>query len=336
MPDITLLMKPLAAQGEPGLDTLDERFQTIVGLVQNAEFAPAAERTEAVVREGIYDVRLLGYFLYGVFLERGVAALGEILDCLVRTLTENWNAFGPARKKERHADNALLWFMNRLYSQLEHEQQRSSETYQGWIQQLQSEQLEALQDKVEALRKTILQVLPESKVLELLPKLRTWLTQFHKIVYAEQQEAAAEQAAAEQVAAETEAPAAGRAGPGPAPGLAAAAASAAPARGDGGAPLPMVQGSHLLQELLRKLEAFERLVAKEAYERAAVVAADINELVEHFDPRRYLPGLFASYYRLLSERIREIEPHLENRDSLAWQSMSQHYQVDLESFVEHD
>ena len=99
-------------------------------------------------------------------------------------------------------------------------------------------------------------------------------------------------------------------------------------------PVPVVEGSRHLQELIDKIDAFEVLVESESFEKAAVIAADVNELIEQFDPRRYLPKLFGLYYNKLSAAIEELEPHLDDRDSLKWQSMDQHYRVDLASFLE--
>ncbi|RME73466.1 MAG: hypothetical protein D6776_07020 [Planctomycetota bacterium] len=327
MLDLTLLAPPLESDGPPGLDTFDERFQSIVGMVQAGRFQEAAEATAAVLRERRYDIRLIGYFLYGVFLEQGTAAIAPIFETLGSLLTDSWEQIGPERKKERHAQNGLLWFLTRLHAQLQHEQDRDTEQWRRWVEQTSVEQAEAIGERIEALRRVLGETIEAPKVLELLPKLGTWARGFHRLVYdeAERREAAAAEPEPEPEPEVAPAASSGDAAP------AAAAAGAAVVPGASG---PQVAGSVLLQELIAKLAAFERLVDAGAFERAAVVAADVNERIESFDPRRYFPALFATYYRKLSEHVDELEPHLEDRDTLRWQAMDQHYRVDLDAFAE--
>src|SRR5437016_11056314 len=109
MLDLATLQKTLTTPGTPGLDTLDQRFQDIAALAEAGDYGQCAERTAALFQEDIYDIRLLGYFLYGVFAERGVPALVEIMTTLSALLGESWPAIGPVKKKEAHTQSGLLW-----------------------------------------------------------------------------------------------------------------------------------------------------------------------------------------------------------------------------------
>jgi hypothetical protein len=86
-------------------------------------------------------------------------------------------------------------------------------------------------------------------------------------------------------------------------------------------------------DLCRKLAAFETLVKKGRFEKAALVAEDVAALVEAFDPRAHFPDLFAGYVRLVAEHARALQEHAEDRGP-AWKAMTQHYRVDLDGFVE--
>jgi hypothetical protein len=91
--------------------------------------------------------------------------------------------------------------------------------------------------------------------------------------------------------------------------------------------------SAALERFIQKLEAFEALVQRGEMGKAAIVAQDVRRIVEHFDPRVYLPSLLAPHFRLLSSHIDEISPHWEASEGPAWQALEQLYQVDLEAFV---
>ena len=87
-------------------------------------------------------------------------------------------------------------------------------------------------------------------------------------------------------------------------------------------------------ELLRKLQAFETLVAKQKFQRAALVADDVTGIVSNFDPRTYFPELFSQFGKDLAENIDVLATHWEARDSLSWKALEQYYRVDLARFVD--
>jgi hypothetical protein len=84
------------------------------------------------------------------------------------------------------------------------------------------------------------------------------------------------------------------------------------------------------------MAAFERLLTKEQYPKAAIVADDINNIIANFDPRIYFPKIFSNYSLLLALNIGEITAFGENRGSVEWQTMEDLYKVDLDSFVAFD
>jgi hypothetical protein len=83
-------------------------------------------------------------------------------------------------------------------------------------------------------------------------------------------------------------------------------------------------------ELLQRLTLFEQLVADGATTQAAVVADDIEDRLNNFDPRRYFPALFAGYYAALADNMNDIEDAWEDRDSARWRVLRQLCQLDPE------
>ena len=96
------------------------------------------------------------------------------------------------------------------------------------------------------------------------------------------------------------------------------------------------EGSYHLQLLLRKMKAFDLLVEKEEFNKAAIVADDINDIIANFDPRIYFPKIFSRYSLLRALKISDISAFEGHKGSVEWQTMQDLYKVDLESFVSLD
>ena len=316
MLDIALLLSPLTPAETPGLDTLDPRFQEIAGLVEAGEFIEASEQTQNLLKEGIVDIRVVSYFLYGVFLESGLAGLPKLLDALAGLFGPNWAACGPAQKKEKHAENGVGWFLNRLAKKLKTEEEAKSDEFNKWLEQVPAEALAPMLEKVTAVR-TAAAITNSQKLADLLKALDDWLRGYEKMVQA------AKPAEPEQPKAE-EAP----------PQDSGAPATAA--RGSPGASAGddrfVVEGSVHLQELGRKIAAFEALIKKKQFGRASVVYNDVSTIVDHFDPRIFIPKMFGNFYALSMQNLEALLPDLEKKESPVWKAMEQLYRVDVDTF----
>lgn len=74
-------------------------------------------------------------------------------------------------------------------------------------------------------------------------------------------------------------------------------------------------------------------MAADDHQRAAIVAADLLQTLDHFDPRLYLPFLFRKFFRILSVIGNDLTPHMEERTDLTYKALLQLYRVDLDYFV---
>ena len=88
-----------------------------------------------------------------------------------------------------------------------------------------------------------------------------------------------------------------------------------------------------MELLLRKLQAFDSLISQQDFLKAGIVAADVLGTIERFDPRVYLPTIFARFFSGLSSHAETLEPMLHNTESLAFRSLDQLYRVDLDAFL---
>jgi hypothetical protein len=95
----------------------------------------------------------------------------------------------------------------------------------------------------------------------------------------------------------------------------------------------LVVSQHFV-ELSNKLRAFEILIEKGQQEKAALVADDVLQTLDAFDPRLYFPELFARFSGLVSTNIGSLSTHWQQKDSVEWKALTQYYKVDLKGFVE--
>jgi hypothetical protein len=100
------------------------------------------------------------------------------------------------------------------------------------------------------------------------------------------------------------------------------------------APPPHQHESPALASLRNKLHGFQVLVQRGELAKAAIVARDVQQIIERFDPVEFLPSLFAGYFRTMNRHLDELLPHLGEPDGTPWQVLSRLYQADLDGFIE--
>ncbi|MBW2739736.1 MAG: hypothetical protein JRE64_13015 [Deltaproteobacteria bacterium] len=328
--NIELLQGTLEVTENPGLETIDPRLSDIATLIQDGKYEEAAVQSEAILEEQIYDIRIIGYSLYGHFIDQGVGAMANIYQCLANLLRDNLDALGPAKNREKHIQTILNWMMKQLIKKLQYEEGKNSNLYEGWISEVSSDQVQEVLDAGDELRRTLGPVLEDAagSVLDGLIKVNDWLTAFQRLVYREP-EPEVEEETDEGETGETE-------------------EEIEKGQQEAGRKEPYVsisrldedeisvEGSFHLKLLIRKLEAFDRLISAEKYSSAALVADDINSIIANFDPKVYFPKLFTRFSFQFAANINELFAFEEHKNSVEWQAMQELYRVDLESFVNFD
>lgn len=324
--DLKLLDKTLSASENPGLDTLDPRFQEIAGLVEQGDIAKASEQIEGLIREDVLDIRVIGYYLYGVFAEKGLAALGDVLSVLARLFGENYEAVGPAKKRDVHFQNGSVWFLSRLHKKLASEEEKKGDDWNAWLGSVNADAAGKLIERCEALGKAVAGRMQAPKVADANKKVVDWLKAYQKLVYVPEKpaEKPAEAPKEEEKKAE---------GPKGALVPVGGRAAAAPAGEQVVFDRPVIEGSFHLQELLDRIKAFETLCHRKQYAKASLAASEISSTIEKFDPRVYFPRLFAGYSALLAGHFEELSKHWENKEQPAWKAQEQLFRVDLAAFV---
>ncbi|RKI13497.1 hypothetical protein D7Y15_16540 [Corallococcus sp. AB030] len=310
----------------------DPRLEAITGFVAKSEYANAARAAEGLLRQGVRDVRVVGPYLFGHFFAEGMKALPVLFRSLKRTLTENWDFFGPMEKKLVFADTGLRWLLKMMGKHLEHHSRLKDAQWQAWTAPGNREPIEealTLGDPLIAALAILQKPACMDAMRSLLGALRSHAQGVPFLPPPDEPQSEA-----------------------PEPELAAAPdddeeeddegeeeeevrpvrrkKAARQEEQDSGPSVPM---SPALALLVRKLSAFEALVEKEDYSKASVIAVDVLATVERFDPRVFLPQLFSGFFNGLAQHAEAIEPMLHNTETLSFRAMDQLYRVDLDAFL---
>ncbi|WP_225411740.1 type VI secretion system protein IglI family protein [Stigmatella hybrida] len=309
-----LLNRTLEAEA-PDLESSDERLEKVNGLVSRGDYLGAARAAEAMLREELYDVRLVGPYLLGLFLEGGLQALPEMFHSLSSTLLRNWQFFGPSKRKDLFADGGLRWLLKVLNKHIEHHERSKDEAWQRWSTASNREPLEQALALSEEIFSSFGQAMPRNGCEAPFRRLTQWM-EGHLITLPSERPPP-EPEMEEELEPEPEAPARRE-------------AATRPVVREAGPTMPV---SPAMAELMRKLAAFDTLVQRGDFQRASVVAADVMAVMERFDPRVYLPALFSRFFAGLSTHAEQVESLLQGTESLSFRALDQLYRVDLETFL---
>ncbi|WP_437594395.1 type VI secretion system protein IglI family protein [Sorangium sp. So ce1000] len=326
--DLTVYLEPLDPQPEPGLDAAEPRLAEIVSFAEQGKYDAAADLAEELAGEGVHDIRALSFLLFAAFRESGLAALGEMFDVVLLALGPSFEAIGPAKRRKDHFNKRLAWLFETIVDALEYREKHGTSGYDALHEEPGPEALGAAIHSGERVAAE-LATDAYASAARALGRLMGFL-----------------HARAEALADEpSPSPASAAGQPSSAPGEDISPASPAdPALPRDGAHAPVAAGgaararielavAHPFLELLAKLRAFEVLVERGDIAKAAIVAEDVQQIIESFDPRAYFPEVFARFSALLSNNIGPLSEQLEERESLAWKARSQFYRVDLEGFI---
>jgi hypothetical protein len=328
--------KALSGVSSAGLETTDEKLIAIVTAIEKKSFDDARERIADLDRDDVYDVRIFAFACYLAWREGGFASVPWILEAVRQTLGSNLASIGPQRKKEAHLDVRLGWAFGTMSDDVVYHEKTASPEWAAWTKPLTPELVERIYEARRGLDPAV-GAGPTPRANE---NLRRFFKEAEQVLVTTQRAATA---AREKAAKEAAARAAEQEQ---------AMTLAENTRGttrredvltiDSQSRADIRAGSDRVEivvspaflELLRKLQAFETLVAKQKFQRAALVADDVTGIVSNFDPRTYFPELFSQFGKDLAENIDVLATHWEARDSLSWKALEQYYRVDLARFVD--
>ena len=316
------LLSPPAPSEVVHLESSDDRLLEICDLYGARSFSEAHERCDSVINDKIYDFRLIGIHVFCIFWKEGPQAIQPAFHALQSYLSQHWEHVGPERHRKKIVSMGVESLIDNMASTLDYWQSQATDPFKQWIGQASRESIEETIETLQSLESIPEEHLSPDIIAIQLPKLTQMLRGIQKSLPSRDE-------AIETMTEQEE----------PAPNQ--PETTHAPA-GDAGptttAPLPSaLLGGEISPELailLKKIQAFETLVKAKRFERAAMVADDIQSAVDNFDPRKYFPSLFAEFYAELVTNFDQISSFWARRDSADWSVLQQLYDVDLDTFVE--
>lgn len=359
------LLDALPADIRADLDSEDSSFEDINSLIIRGDYIKAGQRSEALFHSGIYDVRVLGYYLMGVYCERGISSLPLLCRILLDFLASKSAAYGPSRKKQIQTENMLLWLFSSILKKAELHSSLKDNTWKEWMEAQHRPAIEEARKLSEQMLEALNQFAPQARALPRFRSLSNWLNgleaseavtnkpaapalstsakvaapapapqlstpEVDKEESFAEPEVEEEEVAAAEVEEEEEEVVGAQAPPRPVFGRSTVSrAASAPQK----PPAGEVQGSAEWQFLQERLRAFETLLQTKQFLKAAVLANDIQASIAAFDPIVYFPNLFAPFLAGFAEHMRSLERCMNNPTALKFKVMSQLYRADFKSFM---
>lgn len=306
---------------KPGMDAHDPKFLQIADLGQKGEYEKAAGAVEPILADKIYDIRLLVFYFFQIFMEDGPARMGELLETITALAGKNLAALGPAERKELHLNKSLMWLFQVILDAMEYHRVKNDAVWTRWMASSAADTFADAAARAQALD-GVLSAPAFQKTGELLARVSRWMRDLRDSFAA----ARAQEVNEASSSPKSQLPAPAQAAAGREPKVEEAGLNPA-------GRIYELRGSPQFVELCNKLRAFEVLVEKQEFAKAAMVGDDILHIVEDFDPRKFFPELFARFGELIHEHVAEIKPHWQQKDSVDWRMAEQFYRVDLETFV---
>lgn len=313
MADISFIYQEIHNQ-QPSLETSDSRFHELATSAAQMQFEHVASICESFFNDNIYDIRIISYYLRSYFYDQGLNSICEIFEAISHLIEEKWSQLGPQENLQKYFFVSLCDLFSQIYRTLKiAENKTANELWINWQENIQLGNLTKISQSSALLRTSVqkrITVKNVTIVYEWITKIEKWLIQFiwssekkdtEPKIPIQEQETIATKVEHEQVNENTQ--------------------------------YNIFSSiSHPLQLLIEKLKGFEVLIEKQEMFRAAIVARDIAQTLETFDPK-YFPQLFSNYFKLLNAHHEEIENFWQQADSFRWKTLEQLYHLELDSFV---
>lgn len=179
MLSIAPLEQPLPCPNTRELDPLGPEFEALNRHVHRGDYIEAAKIAEELWSQGIHDSRTLGYYLFGVFIERGLPVLPALFECLQARLRDSWEFISPVERKDRHLDTALRWFCSQVVHHMEHYKRHQDQRWVSWQTPIHKPAVDAAYRDSAQLATVLGDRMPQGRSLPALLHLKTVLEVLH-------------------------------------------------------------------------------------------------------------------------------------------------------------
>ncbi|MCE5318357.1 MAG: type VI secretion system ImpA family N-terminal domain-containing protein [Parachlamydia sp.] len=318
---------------------LQTHFDKIVQCIEREKMDEAADMIEKIFAKGTPDIRLIAYYLFAHFCDQGLKSFADIFPLLSTIFTEHWDTLLPSSRKEKQVENSLTWLIVQLISKLKYVQKvaKAGTPHPIWDEALEMSPDEHDQaiGAVTAFKDFFYEKWPKSPSKERVMHLVHLTEEFKSLSIAQ---TAAEPEIEEEPELKEE-PIEEKIEPlvveEPEPFFMPSetveeAVIENPAVEDAGDYQISCENLHLLAD---KLKLFDQLICKQDWNKASIVAKDIDHLLENFDPLVYFPKLLSRYFAISAKNVAAISEQRQNQDT-QFIYLEKLYKTDIAQFIE--
>lgn len=294
-------------------ESYDIRFEEVVSLVDEERLSEASTLIVSILKEGNVDLRLVMYLFYAQFINQGIGSLKMILPAIQTTLNEHWEKISPVNMRDKYLLSSLIWFLSAIGKKIKRSEKlyKSKKTDDFWNKSVHALNAKMIDELIVHTREFATFVIKKTEapsINQYILFISKWLENLKGVVEHDTAPPQEEALSSEEVLEES--------------------VSVAPSLQRG------LDVSEPMTLLLKKIQAFELLVEKEDFVKAALVADDISATLKNFDPALFFPKLFSKYFALFATHIDTLAQEWEAKNSLKWEALQRLYQTDLSEFIE--
>ena len=328
--DLSIYLNELAPVVESDLEASDERLLTVIDLFDKRKFGLAADKAEEIAQAGFFDIRPLSYVLFVAFYEDGIAALGSVFDVVTAALGPQQNVIGPKKNRQSFFAKRLIWLWSTIADYLAYYRKEGGTDWDRTRAGVTIDSLADILERGQRVDAALAAAAHENTAMALATLMGALRTLASELEAAKEAATRAQDSAANALA---EAKEDNDDVTGEPDGEDRPEGVVKMNAGNSNKRAVTLDVSTQFIDLLAKLRAFEALVEKGELMKAAIVAEDVQNSIESFDPRVYFPSMFSRFSELLSHNAETLGEYIENRNSFSWKSMAQFYKVDIDKFV---
>lgn len=300
----------------------DQDFHTVVSHIEKDEWEEAIPYIESSFEEKKLDIRFITYFFYAYTDQNGLLGFSDVLPILSELLDIQWEKLSPSKKRERHVEKSLHWLFTRQLKRFEGinraYQKNDLDPLNELIKGASPEIIADISERANHLRRVLIEKWPESQLVNQLMHITKGVRELSQMALKKEEEKppvfTPKKGAKKDKVVQP---------PPPPPKEEKPESSSS-------IPLNALQPSPALEDFYKKIQAFKALVERKDYKKAAVIAEDIENRLENFNPVVYFPKLFVEYYSLYAKFASNID---ENRHSGDLRLLQKLFDADLDAFV---
>jgi hypothetical protein len=289
-----------------------EELDRLRTYIDSSDYPSVLRLASELVDRNILDVRVLTYAMYAEIREDVLLGLPNLVESISVVLGSVWEFAGPEEKKITYAKSGFTWLFKQILIDLQTAELNGAGIWSSWLDTLHVADVDDLVAGVGSIRELMFDRLDKAatSVHEKITEVTKWLAEFSlklPIPVVPEEETIEDDSPQQEQATNVSTQNNISLG---------------------------VQGSYHLNLLISKLELFQQVLADGDVLKAAIIVADVNEIMESFDPKLYLPGVFSGYFKAMINSATQIAEIMEMRDTPQWVVLNDLYRVDMAGFRE--